>query len=407
MRRIAVAGLAIGLLLASPAMAGQLEWFAWTNTGGDNDYLNLNNWGWSWTAGMPKEGDVTVSALGAPLSLNMLLTTRHEFGRASAASLGGAPIPQTANLDGLSAGYLAWNGGNGVRQSYSDIELDSGMTFNIYNGAKYTCGPISANGLGTDVVDARIHGVTWQGNHLRTTIHVYGGGSLTAGALTGNISSSGYTGNLGVFAEGKATVNIAGNYIIGGSSPTGNGGGHLTLKGYDADSVLNIASGGSKIYMGAAALLRGFDGRTNQSDPAELRIILDASNNGGLFNTVHTNMLDLRSRYVEMNYPGSYSMPVKFTVELDGYTATAGNVFEIIVADSITSDGGTTLGSLGVMDKGWDTTFSIGERDFQFHQTYNGQSGVFLEVMPIPEPTTMGLLALGGVAALLRHRRTA
>ncbi|MCE5327117.1 MAG: PEP-CTERM sorting domain-containing protein [Planctomycetaceae bacterium] len=407
-KRVLMLVVLVGLALASPTMAGPYDWFAWTGET-SNDYMDVNNWRWAGGVNTPFGTKVLGSAdtFVHPTDVGMLLAQRHEIGQAIGAAQGG-PLPRTANLDGSSGAYLAWNGGLGLNQTYGAIEIDSGMTFNIYNGAKYTVGGVSANGFGTDPYQDSIDlSRTYQGNHLKTTVYVTTGGSFTASSWTGNISSTGYTANAGIFAEGKATVNITGNYLIGGPTPQTRGGGHLTVKGYDADSVLTIANGdGQKIFMGSASYERGFDGMTAQSDPAELRIILDASNDGGLFNTVQTNMLDLRSRYIDP-IVGETDMyrPVKFTVELDGYTVTAGQVFAIIVADSITNDGGTTLNTLGVMDKGWNTTFEVDGVAMQFHQTYNGQSGVFLEVMPIPEPATMSLLALGGLAALIRRRR--
>lgn len=395
--------LLVGLVLASPAMAGPLDWWAWTNDSGDNDYMNPNNHAWG------------KSPWANPADIDTVLSQRHELGRASAAALG-APIAQVANLDGLSATYLAYLAAHpektGVTQTYGGMEIDSGMTFNIYNGASYTVNSgVSANGLGSDIVSDRTDGLlNWEGNHLRTSVHVYAGGQFAATSFTGNITAVGYTADAGVFAEGKATVNITGNYVIGGNTSQGNGGGHLTVKGYDADTVLSIADGaGQKIFMGSAFYNNSAPsaGRYG-SDPAELKVILDASNDGGLFNTVQTNMLDLRSRYIDPIIGETDTFrPVKFTVELDGYTATPGQVFAIIIADSITSDGGTTLNELGIMDKGWDTTFTVDGVAFQFHQTYNGQSGVFLEVAQdvIPEPATISLLVIGGVAALIRRRR--
>lgn len=389
------------------ASAGPRDWFGWTGEA-DTDYLNIDNWRWAGGSSPPSG----VASLGRPTSLAMLLSQRHEIGQAVWITTNGytTTVGRTANLDGLSPSYLAWNGGNGVYQTYNGIEIDSGMTFNIYNGASYTLGTsptalsgFSANGLGTNPSVS----AAWTGNHLRTSVHVFDGGTFRTSGVLGNITAlTYYTANAGIFAEGYANVTVSGDYYIGGNNTArGAGGGHLTLKGYDARSQLSIGknSGGSgtlRMYpaldqspLAEAPWNTTYSPDITGSNPAQLRIILDASNNGGFFNTVYTDTLEIRN----VRDPAAvYSSPVQFSVEVDGYTSQPGHVFPIIVANTL-SDGpvdaawpqrtGTSLGTPNVP---WNTDFTVGSTTYRFLQSYNNQKGVFLAVQTPRESTWYG-----------------
>lgn len=383
--------------VAPLAVAGPRDWFAWTGEI-DTDYLNLQNWRWAGGTAPP----AGVTAFGNPTSLTMLLSQRHEIGQAIWNTTNGftTTVGRTTNLDGMSANYQAWNAGNGVFQTYNGIEIDSGMTFNIFNNATYTLGTsatalssFTANGLGTNPTVSN----AWTANHLRTNVHVYGGGTFRASGMTGNITALTYfAGNAGVFAEGHANVIITNDYFIGGNNTgLGLGGGHLTLKGYDARSQLFIGknTGGSgtlRMYpaleqspVNASPWNTSYSADVTGSNPAQLRVILDASNNGGLFNTVYTDKLEIRN--VRDPTP-AYTSAVQFSVEIDGYTAQPGHVFPVVVANSLT-DGPVdaswplrTGSSLGAPNLGWDTDFTVGSTTFRFLQSYNNKKGVFLAV---------------------------
>lgn len=370
--------------MATTAMAGPRDWYAWTGEV-SNDYLDVNNWRWANGLGF-----------NHPASVAVLMASRNETGRATYP----AALQQTANIAD----------GGSYTQTYGGIEVDSGMDLNIYNGSSFTVnGSVSGNGLGTDslldstIVPAASTGY-WEGNFLQSNVHVYGGGTFTTGGFSGGIMTRvssplrpgkpagiyRYTGNQGVFVEGLAHVNITGSYTIGSQSSAGEGGGHFTLKGYDPGTTVSI---GGNMNLYPAKIVNQIESYNNDisgSAPARLEIILDSSNNGGLFSTasVAGNLfIDAPS--------GNKTSPVQINVTKAGYAATPGQKFQII--DALALTGALTT------DKGWDTDFVVDGTTFQLHQTGVNGPGVYLEVMP--EPATMTLLVLGGVGLIARKRR--
>jgi len=361
------------LCLASAASAGPFDWYSWTGEV-SNDFNNVNNWRWA------------NASFYHPASMSTLLSSRLEIGKATAVA-----STQTVNI-GDGATYT---------RTYSDFELDSGMTLNVFNGSTLVCaGGISGNGLGTDSLQDSIDGVrTSESNSLQTNLHIYGGGTVTLpGSFTGgtNTTLSGgdttgrrLVGNIGFFVEGAAHVSIGGSYTIGDVSGGGTGGGgHYTVKGYDVSTTATV--GGNMVLMPALKGAVTGGNAADASNPARIEIILDASNNGGHIDTlVVSGALDIE------NTTATKTAPVEINVSLAGYTPHAGQIFQVISAGSLT--GGQAI------DKGWDTAFTVSGTQFKLHNTGANGAGVYLEV--VPEPATMSLLVLGGLGLIARKRR--
>ncbi|MEN6503512.1 MAG: PEP-CTERM sorting domain-containing protein [Planctomycetaceae bacterium] len=418
-KRVLVLVVLAGLALASPAMAGAFDWWQWTGET-SSDITDPTNWRWSRSSSYPYLGDPVLDpnsyGFGHPASFSDVTSQRYVIETAVPVDVtstvsftyGGTEIDAYADIRVHGSGNLTISGGS-TANGVSNNSLEQ------YN--RYVAGTPTMTNYG---VTSYLYFYPTNSYTATGTVHVYDGGQFTIGAWANTNTSSNYcvspgdvwgVGNTGIFIEGNAKVTVSGDYAAGGGG-SGIGGGFLKIKGYDAASDINMGS----ISFNNAQAYPAFD-PLGKSDAADLEVILDASNDGGLFNTVKVSgNLKLESpaeQTYTLGYPNPEDdvIPVDFLLSLDGYTPVeGGQVFAIVqlVGSGDLTDGVTTgaLGDINAYGVSWDTTFTVSGVNFQLHQVYNGEKGIFLEQLgAIPEPATMSLLVIGGVAALIRRRR--
>jgi len=241
------------------------------------------------------------------------------------------------------------------------------------------------------------------------------GSSVITGAAAGTLQinrsddvtiSNTITGALGLakFGAGAATINgtttytgqtraRAGTLLINGDISTsatlinqGTLGGSGTVGGVTVDGTNGggLAPGGS---VGATGILT--TGNLNLT-----------STTGTLTLTIQLNGLTVGTGYDQVNTVGTVNLGTNEVLSLTlGFTPTFGNSFTIV-----NNDGGDAItGSFSGLSEG--TIFNVGGTDFQI--SYIGGTGNDAVLNVVPEPNTVALLGLVGIAFLTFRRRPA
>ncbi len=407
------------------AHAGPYQWWAWTGGAGDNDLLNPADWLWS-TYSNPGNGNVGTTLNGwyypAYTTGNggaCVVNQRSQiYGSLGSGGSKLAIVPSTENIN----------------FTYSGVGIGGGVTIDVNGGTLTMNGAPADNGLWNDPLAAAQASATSDGQKitspgfLPSTIEVTNGGSFTVGGIS-NAFSSGANGNLGVYINGNATVNVTGAYNTG-SNNTSNyyGGGFLTVQGYNAASSLTIQD----------LELEPANQTANVSGPGTLNIILDGSNGHGTSNNFNTVSVPGYLNIPNATGGSHPAVPVNVTLVLSGYSPQAGDWFQILNAPflhtgtvtngynagTLTQAGDGIIGGLAPItingtSTSWNTPFTVGTGTFELEQSYlyNGtlgsgtSPGVWLEVVSVvPEPSTFALLIVGGTGLLgyvwRRRKRT-
>ena len=419
------------VLSGGTAHAAPFDWWEWTGEAGDNDLGNVNDWRWSngsdWGTSSYGSGnwgvDPNGTGFGHPLAISSVLGQR--------AYIDGSDAPGGSKTVNVPAGESF------TFSYYSTLAIGGGVTVNVSGGTLAGTQTVYDNGCWNDALEQNNRkafgasdvndGTTVNGSGqtsqtfgysynymysntpfngnpllppalLPATIHVSNGGSFSASAFQNNIPNfsgsntsiqlaSGQqqaNSDLGVFADGYATVSISGTYNAGYDTANGftSGGGFLTVKGYDSRSSINI---------GTLELLPSPPNTSYGALPGTLSVVLDGSNAGGNFDTVQAGTLEVANLGTTVaGGAGVSTVPVAFNLSLAGYAPHAGDWFQIISATTL--ENGASSGTLGGINvngtsTSWNTPFSLNGATFQFEQSYNNsglQPGVWLEVVSTP-----------------------
>ena len=289
-------------------------------------------------------------------------------------------LPTTAVYAGV-AGVLDLSGQN---QQVSGVDGYLGVVTNSGAGSTLT----------VNLPTAQTFGGTLAGP---ANLTVQGGGKLT---MTGSSSPS-YTGNVIV---SNATVEVRGTLTSGGLIQVLNGG---TLGGTGALGNVQVVTGG--IYS------PGFVSPFSSGSQVALRLTLT----GGLFNATvsSTNaysQLEATSGFLLANNTTNY-----LHLTLSNYTLEGGGRYLLIQDDSLTPWNGNqfTLSDPLSPNNGWTLTngatfFAVGggsTNQFRIAYDFDSISGTIgsgndILLTVIPEPTSVSLLLVVGVAYGLRRR---
>ena len=412
------------VLAGGTAHAGPYQWWTWTGDAGDNDLGNPANWRFSQqnnTTYYP--GNMGTDNLGNGYVHPLFVTGNGGNNVVSQrVAIYGSTAPGGSKTVNVPAGEsFAFTSGSLANA------VGGGVTVNVNGGTLGFSGEsglngsfaVGDNGLVTDPFlwssnNQTNSFISWPYNQP-STIKVSNGGTFIASSL-GNSYGNGTNGNLGVYIQGEANVNISGFYGTG-SNNTSNlyGGGFLTIEGYDPASSLTI----NQLEFQPANSTPGVSG------PGTLNVILDSSNGHGASNNFDTVSVPTWLAITNSSGGAQPTVPVAVNLVLSGYTPQAGDWFDIINAPDletgiVSNDYGEVspgaLGSININGTGatWDQDFTVSGcpgSTFRFEQSYNGQSGVWLEVVSVtPEPSTLALLGAGAIGLVgygLRRRRAA
>lgn len=192
-------------------------------------------------------------------------------------------------------------------------------------------------------------------------IIVTNGGTFIGSKSTAQASTCGM--GFHVIGHGNLSMGDAGNFGIG---KAGSGGGDsIALQGYDSQSTIT------------ASLLK-FNGIANVGAGPELNVILDATNDGGNFNTlVASQPVTIETDVATYPHLPTFSV----TVDSSNPYTPGPHVFEIV------SSNGAVVGDFS--NVAFDSAITVDGQQMFLRNTHptTGATGIFLEV-DVPAPPT-------------------
>lgn len=386
MRRNSLALVFMVLLILSffsAAHAAPVVYYIWTTGDTAPSISSETNYT---TAGDLTVGDTAVGAVDVAGGKTLTVTTLTYLGNAASGA-------GTANVTGAGSTWTASGTTNVGFQGRGEVNLTGGGTWttaagklNYIGSSSGSSGTVDIDGAGSIWTDS---GTTVVGSFGTGVVNLTNGGEWTT---TANVNGSTY---IGLSSGSSGTVTVDG----AGSTWTTSGPGY-TRVGSSGTGVVNLTNGGMwtslvRTYIGLDSAGSGtvnIDGAgSTWTASGDTRVGNDGTGvvkltNGGLMVAESTLSIGGNNSFIDMSSGGILMIGGDAT-DLSGFLAL--------------------IGGSGII-RYWDGSdwSNITNADASSYSVEAITSGDFAgyTMLTVPEPATMSLLALGGIA-LLRRRR--
>jgi hypothetical protein len=350
LKRSARSWMAVAVVVAASATVyGQAT--VWTGTAGNNDWNTAGNW----------DNGVPVNASGATATISL----------DAVVNMSANGVSRTLTVSGNGTAGPVLNITKDLLNNATIFTVGSGSDSTYKGTVNHTSGTVSFGTAGT----RRLYVGATTTSQSGTGVYNFGG-TAASNAPVLNVN--------GGLSVGSGSANITGTLTLSGHGSVSQGSGtteNFVVGFNNANGTLNVSGGDLTI---------SFANAMNLSSAGSGSSVLNATLTSSGFSTINVGGAVAIGNSASAN-------KATFNLDLDGYNGTVGDIITII-------NGGAAFGGHGVFaNVANDSIISVDS--YEFKAIYDNSNHDFkLQVMTIPEPTTVGLFVVASMGLLATRR---